>query len=100
MNNSISELQGNFDNIIELELQGYDYEKVREQIGGSPISPSKSILVYIVVAGLISTIFVIGYHFVINEGDWGKVFSDDENAGGSNNSRRQSNNYGGAAWGQ
>ena len=79
MNNSISEFNKNFENIIELSLPGYNYTRVREQIGADPISPSKSILVYILIAGVISTILVIGYHFVINEGNWDAVFADDDN---------------------
>ena len=80
MNNSTD--LGNLDNLIELGLVGYNYTRIRDQIGGDPISPSKSILVYIMFAGIFSTIFVIGYLFLENEGDWDKVFADDENYGG------------------
>ena len=66
---------------------------IRKQIAGEPVNPVKSIFVYIAISLAFSTIVVIGYFFCMYDGDWDRVFKDDDNNNSNNWNFRQS-------WGQ
>ena len=63
---------------LNLNTIGYDYEKVRDQVGADPVNPWFSIAVYFGIALIFSTFCVISYYLMENDGDWGKVFSDED----------------------
>ena len=63
---------------LNLNTIGYDYDKVRDQVGSDPVNPFMSIVVYFGLAFVFSTFCVITYYLIENDGDWNRVFEDDD----------------------
>ena len=63
---------------LNLNTIGYDYDRVKEQVGAGPVNPFFTILIYVGISLIFSTMCVISYYLCEYDGDWNKVFEDDD----------------------
>ena len=64
--------------MLSPEENGFDFDKVRRDVGYEPVNPVWTILIYAGISFIFSVICVLAYYLMLYDGDWSRVMADDE----------------------